>query len=131
MPHNCHTFSDRQLWQLSYKGAFTLVDSSCTAVGQLAESKDENVYIVACHFDSIQQKLRIKQNKRRPTSVELKCSLIVMSRHGVIRLRSTSLNAYSTSVESECSWIGHVETRFQILVEWLKSFDRLLYARLK
>jgi hypothetical protein len=92
MPHNCHTFSDRQLWQLSYKGAFTLVDSSCTAVEQLAESKDENVYIVACHFDSIQQKLRIKQNKRRPTSVELKCSLIVVSRHGVIRLRSTNLN---------------------------------------
>jgi hypothetical protein len=38
--------------------AFTLVDLSRTAIGQLAESKAENVYIVACHFDSIQQKLQ-------------------------------------------------------------------------
>jgi predicted metal-dependent phosphotriesterase family hydrolase len=29
-----------------------------TAIEQLAESKAENIYIVACHFDSIQQKLR-------------------------------------------------------------------------
>jgi hypothetical protein len=36
---------------------FTLVDVSRTAIEQLAESKTENVYIVACHFDSIQQKL--------------------------------------------------------------------------
>jgi hypothetical protein len=38
--------------------AFKLVDLSRTAIEQLAESKTENVYIVACHFDSIQQKLR-------------------------------------------------------------------------
>jgi hypothetical protein len=38
--------------------AFTLVDPSRTAIEQLAESKAENGYIVACHFDSIQQKLR-------------------------------------------------------------------------
>jgi hypothetical protein len=38
--------------------AFTLVGLSRTAIEQLAESKAENVYIVACHFDSIQQKLR-------------------------------------------------------------------------
>jgi hypothetical protein len=60
MPHNRCTFSDRQLWQLSYKGAFTMVNSSCMAVEQLAELKDENVYIVTCHFDSSPQKLRIK-----------------------------------------------------------------------
>jgi hypothetical protein len=39
--------------------AFTLVDLSRTAIEQLAESKAENVYIVACHFDSIQQKLLV------------------------------------------------------------------------
>jgi hypothetical protein len=43
--------------QLSYKGALTLVDSSCMAVEQLAKSKDKNDYIVACHFDSIQHEL--------------------------------------------------------------------------
>jgi hypothetical protein len=37
--------------------AFTLVDPSRMAIEQLAESKAENVYIVAWHFDSIQQKL--------------------------------------------------------------------------
>jgi hypothetical protein len=37
---------------------FTLIDLSCTAIEQLAESKAENVYIVACHFDSIQQELQ-------------------------------------------------------------------------
>jgi hypothetical protein len=36
--------------------AFTLVGLSHTATEQPAESKAENVYI-ACHFDSIQQKL--------------------------------------------------------------------------
>jgi hypothetical protein len=60
MPHDHHTFSYRQL---SYKGAFTLLDSSCTVVEQLAEFKDENVYSVACHFCSIQNKLRSKQKK--------------------------------------------------------------------
>jgi hypothetical protein len=35
-----------------------LVDPSRTATEQLAESKAENVYNVARHFDSIQQKLR-------------------------------------------------------------------------
>jgi hypothetical protein len=38
--------------------AFTLVDLSRTAIEQLAESKAENVCIVTCHFDSIQQKLQ-------------------------------------------------------------------------
>jgi hypothetical protein len=38
--------------------AFTLVDLSRTVIKQLAEPKAENVYIVTCHFDSIQQKLR-------------------------------------------------------------------------
>jgi hypothetical protein len=38
--------------------AFTLVDVNRMAIKQLAESKAENVYTVACHFDSIQQKLR-------------------------------------------------------------------------
>jgi hypothetical protein len=38
--------------------AFTLVDPSSRANEQLAESKAENVYIVACHFGYIQQKLR-------------------------------------------------------------------------
>jgi hypothetical protein len=38
--------------------AFTLVDLSRTAIEQLAEPKAENVYIVTCRFDSIQQKLR-------------------------------------------------------------------------
>jgi hypothetical protein len=38
--------------------AFTFVDMSSTAIEQLAEPKAENVYIVTCHFDSIQQKLR-------------------------------------------------------------------------
>jgi hypothetical protein len=57
-----------QLWQLSYKGMFTLVDLSCTAVEQLAKSKDENVYIVACHFESIQQKMRIKRKTGPYTS---------------------------------------------------------------
>jgi hypothetical protein len=37
---------------------FTLIDLSRMATEQLAESKAENVYIVTCHFDSIQQKLR-------------------------------------------------------------------------
>jgi hypothetical protein len=37
---------------------FTLVDRSRMAIEQLAKSKAENVYIVTCHFDSIQQKLR-------------------------------------------------------------------------
>jgi hypothetical protein len=37
---------------------FTSVDLSRTAIEQLAESKAENVYIVTCNFDSIQQKLR-------------------------------------------------------------------------
>jgi hypothetical protein len=35
-----------------------MVDLSRTAIEQLAESKAENVNIVACHFDSIQQKSR-------------------------------------------------------------------------
>jgi hypothetical protein len=38
--------------------AFTLVDLSRKAIEELAESKSENVYIVACHFDSNEQKLR-------------------------------------------------------------------------
>jgi hypothetical protein len=38
--------------------AFTLVNLSRTAIEQLPEPKAENVYIVTCHFDSIQQKLR-------------------------------------------------------------------------
>jgi hypothetical protein len=38
--------------------SFTMVDLSRMAMEQLAESKAENVYIVACHFDFIQQKLR-------------------------------------------------------------------------
>jgi hypothetical protein len=96
MPHNRRTFSDGQLWQLRYKGAFTLVDSSCTAVAQLAESKDENVYIVACHFYSFQQKLRIRRKKSPSTSAETKRSPIVASKHGVVRLRST--NAYAPSL---------------------------------
>jgi hypothetical protein len=33
-------------------GAFTLVDLSRTAIEQQAESKAENIYIFACHFDS-------------------------------------------------------------------------------
>jgi hypothetical protein len=37
--------------------AFTLVNLSRTAIEQLAKSKAENVNIVACHFDSIEQKL--------------------------------------------------------------------------
>jgi hypothetical protein len=37
--------------------AFTLVNLSRMAIEHLAESKAENVYIVVCHFDSIQQKL--------------------------------------------------------------------------
>jgi hypothetical protein len=37
--------------------AFTVVSLSREAIEQLAESKAENVYIVACHFNSIQQKL--------------------------------------------------------------------------
>jgi hypothetical protein len=95
MPHNHLTFSDRQQWQLSYKGAFRLVDWSCTAIEQLAESRDENVYTVACHVDSIQHKLGIKQKKSPSTSVELKRSPIVASRHGVVRLRLTNVNASS------------------------------------
>jgi hypothetical protein len=43
---------------MTFARAFTLVDPSRMATEQLAESKAENVYIVACHFDSIQQKLR-------------------------------------------------------------------------
>jgi hypothetical protein len=37
--------------------AFTLVILSLMAIEQLDESKAENVYIVARHFDSIQQRL--------------------------------------------------------------------------
>jgi hypothetical protein len=71
MPHNRHTFSDRQLWQLS----------GLTA-GRI---KDKNVYIVACHFDSFQQKLRqIKRKKSPSTSAESKRLPIVVPRHGVI-----------------------------------------------
>jgi hypothetical protein len=66
------------------------------AVVKLTESKDENVYIVTCHFDSIQQILRMKQKKKTPsTSVESKRSPIVLSRQGVIRLRPTNVNAPS------------------------------------
>jgi hypothetical protein len=39
-------------------GAFTLVDLSRMVIEQLAKSKAENIYIAACHFDSIQQKLQ-------------------------------------------------------------------------
>jgi hypothetical protein len=38
--------------------AFKLADLNRTAIEQLAESKAYNVYIVACHFNSIQQKSR-------------------------------------------------------------------------
>jgi hypothetical protein len=37
---------------------FTLVDLNRMAIEELAESKDENVHNVACHFNSIQQKMR-------------------------------------------------------------------------
>jgi hypothetical protein len=54
MAHNRHTFSDRQLCCSVIKERFTSVDLSCTAVEQQAESKDENIYIVTCHFNSFQ-----------------------------------------------------------------------------
>jgi hypothetical protein len=37
---------------------FTLVDPSRMAIEHLVESKAESVYIVACLFDSIKQKVR-------------------------------------------------------------------------
>jgi hypothetical protein len=65
------------------------------AVVKLTESKDENVYIVTCHFDSIQQILRLKPKKSPSTSVESKRSPIVPLSQGVIRLRPTNVNAPS------------------------------------
>jgi hypothetical protein len=61
MPYNCSAvnspFSDRQIWQLSYEGAFALIDSSCMPIEQLAISETVSSHIGVCPLDSILLKL--------------------------------------------------------------------------
>jgi hypothetical protein len=66
--------------------AFTLADLSRTAVEQLDESKDENVYIVAISI-SFNRNCN-ESNERSPTSVESERSPFVASR----RCRSTQID---------------------------------------